>query len=238
MLGLGKVGIASQADVPKARLAAQLDGAVEIPGGLLMAGPVATPVDYEQRFARVGQGKHQGMIAPLPLVVDVHAFLALSGRLHHRAVTLDHRLVEEGAGLLRPDLPADAVEDGLQTEDSNLVEAAAEVAGGGGIGNATRPQGVQVGTVATKQLQVFQASPPGQQVVGDIEYMVAVVIGQMDLQQAEMRINHLGQTETAGQQVHRTNSTMGSRPGAIGNFVMNVRCRHDGLVTTTIVALV
>src|SRR5208283_1822676 len=58
---------------PAPSLAAQLDGTVEIPGGLLMAGPVAATVDHEQRFARVSQGKHQGMIAPLALVIDVHA---------------------------------------------------------------------------------------------------------------------------------------------------------------------
>src|SRR5208283_6020736 len=42
----------------------------------------------------------------------------------------------------------------------------------------------------------------------------------------------------AGQQVHRTNAAVAGRPGAIGNFVMDVRGRHDGLVTATIVVLV
>ena len=43
-----------------------------------MAGPVAAAVYHEQRFARFGQRRHQGMIAPLALVVDVQAFLALT----------------------------------------------------------------------------------------------------------------------------------------------------------------
>src|SRR5208283_4624560 len=42
----------------------------------------------------------------------------------------------------------------------------------------------------------------------------------------------------AGQQVHRTNAAVGGRSGTIGNFVMDVRGRHDGLVTATIVVLV
>ena len=78
------------------------------------------------------------MIAPLALVIDVHAFLALSAGLHHRAVGLDDRFVEERLGLSTPSLKPRAIEDLLQTIDVRRVKATAEVSRGGRVGNTTR----------------------------------------------------------------------------------------------------
>ena len=39
----------------------------------------------------------------------------------------------------------------------------------------------QVSLIAPQQFQVFQAGSSGQQVVGDVQYVVGIVAGQMDL---------------------------------------------------------
>ena len=160
MPALREVGIAAQTDLLKACPAAQGDRPVEVGGGLLVAGPVAAAIDHAQRLARVGQRKDQRMITPLALVIDVHALLALAGGLHHRAVGVDDGFLEERLGLLPPDLQPRGVEDRLQAEDGGRIEAAAEVARRGRVGDAAGTQGVEVRFVVAQQFQVFQAGPP------------------------------------------------------------------------------
>ena len=117
VLGLREVGVAPQADLPEACPAAQGDRPVEVEGRLLVAGPIAAAIDHEQRLARVGQREDQRMIAPLALVVDVHALLALAGGFDHRAVGVEDGFLEERLRLLPPDLQPRGVEDRLQAED-------------------------------------------------------------------------------------------------------------------------
>jgi hypothetical protein len=52
------------------------------------------------------------MVAPVALVGDVHALLALAPRRRQGAVAVDERLNEELRRLLSPDLEARLVEDG------------------------------------------------------------------------------------------------------------------------------
>ena len=85
---------------------------------------------------------------------------------------------------------------------------------------------------------MFQAPASGQQVVGDVEHVVAVVVGQVDLQQAEMTVDGLGQSEFADHQMHRPDAARGRGPHAAGNFVMDIGGRHDGLVAAAVVVLV
>ena len=107
-----------------------------------------------------------------------------------------------------------------------------------GIGNAPGPQGVEVGFVAAQQFQVLQARSAGQQVVGDVEHVVAVVVGQMDFQQAEALVDGLIEPELPDQQVHGPDPAVGGGPGAIGDFVMDVGGGHDGPVTSAVVVFV
>ena len=173
---LCEVGVATQRDLLEARLAAKFDGLVEVPSGVLVAGTVPRPIDDKQRFTRIGQRENQRVIAPLSLVADVHALLALARRFHHRAIGIDNRFLEERLRLHLPDLKPCGVEHVLQTIDVGRVKTAAEVARGGGIGDAACAQGVEVGLIATQKFQVLQACPSGEQVVGDIEHVVGLEI--------------------------------------------------------------
>ena len=69
---------------------------------------------------------------------------------------------------------------------------------------------------------MLQASTSGQQVIGDVEHVVAVVIWQMDLQQTEAAIDGLVQSELLHQQVHGPNPSSRGGLGPLGDFIMNV----------------
>ena len=130
------------------------------------------------------------------------------------------------------------VEDLLQAEDVARVETTAEVARRGGVGDAPGSQGIQVGLVATQQLQVLQTRPPGQQVVGDVEHVVGLVVGQMELQQAEALVDGLVEPELAYQEVDRSDAAMSRGAGAIAELVMDVGGGHDRPVAPPVVVLV
>jgi hypothetical protein len=58
-----------------------------------------------------------------------------------------------------------------------LGEAAAEVAGGGRVGDAAGAQGVEEDLVVAPQLDVLQAGPLAERVVGEVEDVVGFVEG-------------------------------------------------------------
>ncbi len=178
------------------------------------------------------------MVAPLAFVVDIHALFALAGGLGHRAVGVEDGFREECFGLLPPDLQPRSVEDRLQAEDGCRVEAAAEVARRGRIGNAAGAQGVEVGLVVPQQFQVFQTGSAGQQVVGDREHVVGIVVGQMNLQQAEVAIDGLVQPEPLAQQMDGPDAAIGGCPHALSEFVVDVRGGHDRPVASSVVIFV
>ena len=102
------------------------------------------------------------MVAPLAFVIDVDALFALAAGFDHRPVGVDDRFLEEGRRLLAPHLPPRGVEDLHQHVDRGEVEAPAEVARRGRVGNPPRAQGVQIRLVITPQFQVLQAGAAGQ----------------------------------------------------------------------------
>ena len=161
-------------------------GLVEVDVGLLVRGAVAAAVDQEQRLGGVGQRDDQRVIAPGAVVGDVHALLALGVGGDERAVGVEERLVEEVGGLLAPD-PQPGLVDGVhQRLDVGLGEAAAEVAGGGGVGDAVGAEGVEVDLVVAAEFEVLEAAAAGEEVVGDVQDVVDLVVGQVPLEQVEV----------------------------------------------------
>ena len=63
------------------------------------------------------------------------------------------RLVEEGVGLLLPGPEPGLVEDRHQLLDITFGEAAAEVPGGGRVGDALCPEGVEVDLVVAPHFE-------------------------------------------------------------------------------------
>ena len=163
------------------------------------------------------------MVAALALVVDVHPFLALPGRLDHRAVGVEDRLPEEVFGLLLPDPHPGVVEGLLQGIDTPDIESPAEVPARGRVGNPPGPEGVEISLVVPQELQVLEPRAARQQVVGDVQNVVRLAIGQVNLQQVETVVDLAVETQPFHQQMHRADSTRGDRPSSIRDLVVDVR---------------
>src|SRR5262249_28073998 len=176
-------------------------GAVGRRGGAFVRGTVARAVQQPEHFAGVGQGQDQGVVTPGAVVSDVHALLALAGGSYQRAVHVDDGQRQEVVRLLPPEALADFVEDVLQGVDVGRGEAAAEVAGRGRVGDASGAQGIEKDGIVAAQLDVLQTGALTEGVVGDIEDMIGLVIGQVDLEQVQAPVEGVDQAELAGQGV-------------------------------------
>ena len=130
------------------------------------------------------------------------------------------------AGLLLPDLQPGLVEDVQQPLDVGRGEAAAEVAGGGGVGDAPGAEGVEVDLVVAADLEVLQAGAAGQEVVGDVQDVVALVVGQVALQQVEVLVDGVDQADLPGQEVDGPDAAGGDGPGPVGDLVVDVGGGH------------
>jgi hypothetical protein len=132
------------------------------------------------------------VIAPLPVVADVHPLLALSGGGGDGAVDVDDRNLEERRILLLPDLQANFVDRLHQRQDLLFaLKTPAEIPGGRGIGDPPGTQRVEISFVVAKQLHMIQARAPGQNVVGDVQNVIALVIRKMDLEHMNMGIDRV-----------------------------------------------
>jgi len=230
--GLGEVGVAAEQDALEPASAAQVDRLVQVPGGILMTRPVARSVQQEQRLLGVGQGDDQRVITPLPVVADVHPLFALGAGWGERAVGVDPGPIQERrlmGGVLPPDLETDGIERLLQRIDlPGRLEPPAEVAGRGRVGNAPGPQGIEVGLVVAEQLQVLNALPAAQEVVGEVQDVIRFVVRQVDLEQVQLPVDGVDQADPSGEQVDRPDAAVGDGPRAVGHVAVDVAGRQHG----------
>jgi hypothetical protein len=82
-------------------------------------------------------------------------------------------VLQEGGRLALPDLHALPVDDVLQRVDVGGAEAAEEVAGGGGVGDAWGAEGVEVSLVGAQPFEVLQARAAGQDVFSPLRAAAA-----------------------------------------------------------------
>ena len=164
-----------------------------------MTGSITGPVLQVQHFPGLGQRYDQRMIAPLAFVVDAEALFSLAAGFNHCAVGFDGGLIEERIGLLLPDhLPGPV--DGLHhSKNLHVTKAAAEVAGGGGIRNPLRAQGIEVGFVGASNLKMLKTGPATEQVQGNVEDMIGFVIGSVELEDGCGAVDVLPQLELPDQ---------------------------------------
>jgi hypothetical protein len=64
--------------------------------------------------------------------------------------------------------------------------------------------------------------PPGQEVVGDVQDVVALVIRQVPPEQAKAPVDVLDEAELAGQEVHRPDAARCDGTGPIGDLVADI----------------
>ena len=156
------------------------DGLIQEASARSCEGRLAAPIEQEQRLGGIGQRDQQRMVAVLPVVGEVHPPFALPVAGHDAAIGLQDGFLEELGGLLGPD-PQPRFIDGVhQGEDVGPGVAAAEVAGGGRVGDSSRPEGIEEGVVVAAQLEDVPCDGRRR---GDsarsVRDMVGFVVGQM-----------------------------------------------------------
>ena len=200
MLGLGEFGVAPHQDRAEARPTGQGDRLIQEDVRLFLGGAVAAAIEQVQRLGRIGQRDQQRMVTVLAVVGEVHPLLALGIAGHDAAIGLEDRLGEELRRLLGPD-PQPRFIDGVhQREDIVLGETAAEVACGGRVGDAFGSQGVEVDLVVAPQLEVLDAQATGEDIEGDVQDVVGFVVGEMPLEQVELAVDLLDESDLLGQE--------------------------------------
>src|SRR5207302_10971698 len=95
--------------------------------------------------------------------------------------------------------------------------------------DAFGPQGVEVHLVVAADFEVLQAAAPGQEVVGDVQDVVALEVRQVPLQEVEAPVDVVDQPQLPGQEVHRPDPARCDGPGPVGDLVADVGGGHHRL---------
>ena len=74
-------------------------------------------------------------------------------------------------------------------------KTAAEIAGRGRIGNATGAEGIEIDFILPARFQILQTGAIAQGVISQVEHMIRLVIGQMNLEQVQLVIDGIDKTD-------------------------------------------
>src|SRR6202035_2246512 len=147
-------------------------------------------------------------------------------------------LLEEGRGLVRPDLQARVVDDVEERLNAVRGKAATEVSRGGWVGEAPGAQGVQQDLVLAEEFQVLQARAAAQRQIGQRQHVVGFMVREMDIQQLQAPVQGVDEAEPAGQSMNEADAAAGDAAATLGDLVVNVAGSHHGLGATTQILLV
>src|SRR5512142_400267 len=87
------------------------------------------------------------------------------------------------------------------------------------VGDAFGPQGVEEHLVVASDLDVLQAAATGQEVVGDVQDVVTLVIRQVPLQQVETLVDVPDQSGLAGQGVDGADASGSNGVSPLGDLI-------------------
>ncbi len=224
-----EVRVSAQQHVPKACSLTQRDRLIEPLCGSLVRRTVATAIHPGQRFARVRQRHHQRVVAPSPVIGDLHPFLALTVRLGQRPVGFHDRLVEERGRLLLPHLHPHPVDGRHQRLVVRLAEAPREVPRRRRIGNHPCADRVRVPLVVPQLIEILQRLATAPEVVGDVQHVIRLVVGLMHLQPSQARIDLGRQPRALNPQVHGSDPARPQAPHPIATFVLDIAAAEHRL---------
>jgi hypothetical protein len=126
------------------------------------------------------------------------------------AITVDDRTLKERGILSLPGSEARFIDRLLQ--EINLLsglKAAAEVSGGGGIGETVGPERVEIGGIAAQGLDVFDAGTASKDVEGDVEDMVGFVIGLVLFEDVDVGVDMAFESESFAEAMEEGHPTAG-----------------------------
>jgi hypothetical protein len=117
-----------------------------------------------------------------------------------------------------------------QLEHIAGLEPPAEVARGGGIGDPLGAKGIEEDLVVAPQFEMLDAGTASQDVAGDGQDVIALVIRQLTLEHVAMLVDVADQPGALGQQVDGPDVARGHGTGSVGQFVVDVGGSEHRLV--------
>ena len=99
-------------------------------------------------------------------------------------------------------------------------------------------QGIQIHFVVAPQFQMLQAGAAGQQVVRNVEHVIRLVIGHVDLEQLQAHVDPIVQAERFDHLMDQTDPSGCNSPSPFGQFIMNVACGEHRAMASAIVTFV
>ena len=160
------------------------------------------------------------MVAPHTLVRHVHPFLALAARGQDGPVGVDpRRRAGERLRLPSPDGGSHVIDDVHQPPDRSLVEPPTVVAGRCRIWNRARIQSVEEGCIVAAHFDVVEHPSTAQQVVGDVQNVIGVVVRLRLLDHAQLLVDLLRQPRRPHEMMNRPNAAARNRLRALGDLI-------------------
>jgi hypothetical protein len=116
-----------------------------------------------------------------------------------------------------------------QIEDIALGKTAGEVSARRWVRNALRSQPVEEGLVVAPQFDVLETHSFEHRVVGKVEHVIALVVGQVALEQMKPPVDLLPQPDPLNHQVDCTDAPAVNGATAPGHLVVDVAGSHHRL---------
>ena len=118
--------------------------------------------------------------------------------------------------MLRPDAEPGPVDGAHEVEDVTRPEPAAEVARGSGVGDPLGARRVEVDLVVAPQFEVLDLAAAGEDVEGDVEDVIGLVVGEVALEEVEVVIDVGDQPGPPGDQEHGADTRRAQLMGGQG----------------------
>lgn len=97
-----------------------------------------------------------------------------------------------------------------------------EVSSRGRIGNPHGAQGVKIDLVIASQLEMFKPVSARQDIEGDVQHMIRLMIRQMPLEQVETSVDVANQSRLSSDQEHGPDAAASQPLNPVGQFILNV----------------
>src|SRR5205823_2927021 len=89
---------------------------------------------------------------------------------------------------------------------------------------------VEIDFVITAQFEVLQARAVAQGVVGEVEDVIGLVIGEMQFEHVQLVVDGLDEADASRQQVDGADATVGDAAVTLADLVTNIRGSEGGFV--------
>jgi hypothetical protein len=91
-------------------------------------------------------------------------------------------------------------------------------------------QGVEIDLVVASQFEMFDVGAPSEDVEGDVEDVVGLVIGEVAFEEVKVAVDVTDQAGPARDQEHGAETTGTEAVDAAGEFVVDVGSSHHGVI--------